>query len=48
MALNAKKNTRLTSFDDLKEIVIANTVKNVPEMKKEKKTIENKSLSEFS
>jgi hypothetical protein len=43
-----KRNSKLTQFEELKDAVIANTVKNVPAMRKEKKQEENKSLSEFS
>lgn len=46
--MDAKKNSRLTHFDEIKEVVIANTVKNVPELKKEKKAENNKSLAEFT
>lgn len=42
-----KKNARLTHFEGIKDIVIANTVKNVPEIKKSKTNQSNKSLSEY-
>ena len=32
-----KKNSKLVQFDELKDAVIENVVKNVPELKKEKK-----------
>lgn len=43
----AKKNSRLTQFEDLKEVVIANAVKDVPELKKAKARERNSSLSQF-
>ena len=42
-----KRNSKLIQFDELKDAVIANVVKDVPEAKKEKKQEQNKSLSEF-
>ena len=42
-----KRNSKLIQFDELKDIVIANTVKNVPVAKKEKKQEANHSLSDF-
>jgi hypothetical protein len=50
MAISAettKRNTRLTQFEDVKDIVIANMVKNVPELKKAKETKANQSLMAF-
>lgn len=43
-----KRNARLTSFDGIRDVVIANAVKNVPEIKREKAKGSNKSLREFS
>ncbi|MBI4144746.1 hypothetical protein HY493_00885 [Candidatus Woesearchaeota archaeon] len=45
--VESRKNARLTQYDDIKDVVIANAIKNVPEMKKEKRDT-NRSLSEFS
>jgi len=42
-----KRNSKLTQFDELKDAVIENTVKNVPQAKKEKKPEQNRALSEF-
>jgi hypothetical protein len=42
-----KRNSTLIQFDELKDAVIANVVKDVPEAKKEKKQEQNKSLSDF-
>jgi hypothetical protein len=43
----AKKNTRLTQFEDIKQVVVANAVKNVPELRKAKAQGTNRALSEF-
>lgn len=43
-----KRNSKLTQFEELKDAVIANTVKNVPEMGKEKKKAQNHSLDDFN
>ena len=42
-----KRNSKLTQFKELKDAVIANTVKNVPEAKKGRKQGEDRSLDEF-
>lgn len=42
-----RKNSKLVQFDELKDAVIDNTVKNVPEAKKEKKREQNRGLDEF-
>jgi len=42
-----KKNCRLTQFDDIKDLVVANAVKDVPSLKKVKDNKPNRSLSEF-
>ena len=48
MSYNAqRKNSKLVQFDELKDAVIANVVKNVPEVKKEKKPEQNRSLDDF-
>jgi hypothetical protein len=43
-----KRNSKLVQFDELKDAVVANAVKNVPEARKEKKKEDNRSLSDFS
>ena len=43
-----KRNSKLVQFDELKEAVIENAVKNVPELRKEKKQEQNRGLGEFS
>jgi hypothetical protein len=43
-----KRDSKLFHFDELKEAVISNSVKNVPAVKKEKKHKANHSLSDFS
>lgn len=41
------KNTRLTQYEDIKDAVIANAVKDVPVLKKAKDKEKNSSLSQF-
>jgi hypothetical protein len=43
-----KRDSKLVQFDELKDAVISNAVKNVPQVKKEKKQEANHSLSDFS
>jgi hypothetical protein len=43
-----KRNSKLVQFDELKDAVIENAVKNVPVLKKEKKPEQNRGLGEFS
>ncbi len=42
-----RKNSRLTQYDDIREAVVANAVKNVPALKREKAKGSNRSLAEF-
>ena len=42
-----KRNTRLTQFEEVRDIVIANAVKNVPELKKAKETKQNRTLASY-
>ena len=42
-----KKNSRLTEYEDIRDVVVANAVKNVPALKKAKGNDKNASLSQF-
>jgi hypothetical protein len=47
MVSKEAKNTRLTQYEEIKEAVIANAVKDVPVLKKAKDKEKNTSLAEF-
>ena len=47
MAEEEVRDSRLTEYEDIKDVVVANAVKNVPVLKKAKNKDANTSLSQF-